>query len=156
MNPPRIYLESTIPSYLVARPSRDIVLRGQQEATRRWWEREKEAGNWYVSPFVDMEIARGDAEVARKRMAAVAGLPRLVAGDDVKMLAAAILSSGLIPAAAETDASHIAIAAVHGMDILLTWNCAHIHNTAIIRRIEGICARAGQVCPLICSPLDLL
>jgi hypothetical protein len=156
MTSPSIYLESTIPSYLVARPSRDVVLRGQQEATRRWWEREKAAGKWFVSPFVDMEIGRGDAVAAQMRMAAIAGLPRLSAGHEVKMLVADILASGLIPAKAETDASHIAIAAVHGMDILLTWNCTHIHNTTIIRQIEAICARAGQVCPVICSPLDLL
>lgn len=154
MTRPRIYLESTIPSYLVARPSREAVLRGLQEATRRWWERA--VANWYVSAFVELEISRGDPVAARKRMDVIDGLPRLAAGENVKKLAAGLLASGLIPAKAETDASHIAIAAVHGMDILLTWNCTHIHNAATIRRIEAICTQAGQVCPVICSPLELL
>jgi predicted nucleic acid-binding protein len=156
MNTPRIYLESTIPSYLVARSSRDAVLRGQQEATKRWWERDRENGNWFVSAFVELEISRGDSVAARRRMDAIAGLPRLGVVENVKKLAADILASGLIPAKAELDASHIAIAAVHGMDILLTWNCTHIHNATIIRRIESICSRAGHACPVICSPLELL
>ena len=71
-------------------------------------------------------------------------------------LAAEILRTGLIPAKAEVDASHIAVASVHRMDILLTWNCTHIHNIAISRQIERLCARAGWPCPAICTPFDLL
>ena len=156
MNHPRIYLGTTILSYLVARSSRDPILRGQQEATKQWWQREKEAGLWFVSAFVETEVARGDPEAARERMAAIAGLPRLELGEDVLALAGSILGAGLIPAKAEMDAAHIAIAAVYEMDLLLTWNCTHIHNVAIARHIEKICARAGYACPVICSPLDLL
>jgi hypothetical protein len=156
MNAPRIYLETTIPSYLVARASRDPIIQGLQEATKRWWRREKEAGRWFVSAFVETEVARGDPDAARERMAAIAGLPRLVPGEEVLALAGSILDAGLIPAKAEMDAAHIAIAAVHGMDLLLTWNCTHIHNVAIARRVERICARAGYSCPVICTPFDLL
>jgi hypothetical protein len=84
------------------------------------------------------------------------GLPRLAATEDVRELASEILDTGLIPAKAQVDASHIAVASVHGMDILLTWNCTHIHNIAISRQIEHICARAGWSCPAICTPFDLL
>ena len=90
------------------------------------------------------------------RAAALQDLPRLAATEDVRELAAEILRAGLIPAQAEVDASHIAVAAVHRMDILLTWNCTHIHNIAISRQIERICARAGWLCPAICTPFDLL
>lgn len=62
----------------------------------------------------------------------------------------------MIPAKAATDAFHIAMATVHGMDFLLTWNCTHIHNLSIIRRLERNCAAAGYACPVICSPDDLL
>jgi predicted nucleic acid-binding protein len=156
MTSPRIYLESTIPSYLVARPSKDAVLRGQQEATKRWWERERESGNWFISEFVEVEVARGDSTMARKRLDALAGLPRLLAGEHVIELAEAIFATGLFPAKARMDASHIAIASVHGMDYLLTWNCTHIHNVAHTRRIEAACALVGFSCPVICSPLELL
>ena len=86
MNAPRIYLETTIPSYLVARASRDPIIQGLQEATKRWWRREKEAGRWFVSAFVETEVARGDPDAARERMAAIAGLPRLVPGEEVLAL----------------------------------------------------------------------
>ncbi len=156
MNAPRIYLETTIPSYLVARPSRDPILGGQQEATKQWWRQEKDMGQWFVSAFVETEVGRGDPHAARERMAAIAGLPRLVLGEEVLMLVACILDAGLIPVRAEMDAAHIAIAAVHEMDLLLTWNCTHIHNVAIARHVEKICARAGYSCPVICTPFDLL
>ena len=153
---PRLYLETTIPSYLVARQSRDDIMRGQQAATRQWWELQRSDYDVFVSEFVDIEAGRGNAEMASARTAAMQGLPRLAATEDARELAAEILSTGLIPAKAEVDASHIAMAAVHGMDILLTWNCTHIHNIAISRQIERICGRAGWPCPAICTPFDLL
>ena len=152
---PRLYLETTIPSYLVARESRDAILHGQQAATRQWWEQRNDF-ELFVSEFVDIEAARGDAEMSAARAAAMQGLPRLAATEDVRELAAEILGTRLIPAKAAVDASHIAIAAVHRMDILLTWNCTHIHNIVISRQIERICAQAGWPCPAICTPFDLL
>lgn len=151
-----IYLESTIPSYLVARPSRDIVLRGQQEATRRWWERDRKAGNWFISEFVEIEVSRGDPLAARERMAVLTGIPRLLANEQVLSLAEAVFETGCFPEKARMDAAHIAVAAMHGMDVLLTWNCSHIHNLSIIRRVETVCAEAGFSCPIIASPLELL
>jgi hypothetical protein len=153
---PRLYLETTIPSYLVARASRDAILHGQQVATQKWWEQRRSDYELFVSAFVDLEAARGDSEMALARAAAMQGLPRLAATEDVRQLAAAILNASLIPAKAEVDSSHIAVAAVHRMDILLTWNCTHIHNIAISRQIERLCARAGWLCPAICTPFDLL
>ena len=119
---PRLYLETTIPSYLVARESRDAILRGQQAATRKWWEQRRSDYELFVSEFVDIEAGRGEAKMSAARAAAMQGLPRLAATEDVRELAAEILGTGLIPAKAEVDASHIAVAAVHRMDILLTWN----------------------------------
>ena len=153
---PRLYLETTIPSYLVARRSRDAILRGQQAATRKWWDERRGDYELFLSEFVDLEAGRGDAEMAVARAAALEGLPRLAATEDARELAVEILSAGLIPANAAVDASHIAVAAVHRMDILLTWNCTHIHNIAISRQIERLCARAGWACPAICTPFDLL
>ena len=153
---PRLYLETTIPSYLVARASRDAILNGQQAATRKWWEQRRGGYNLFVSEFVDLEAGRGEAAMSSARAAALRGLPRLAATEDARELAAEILGAGLIPAKAAVDASHIAVAAVHRMDILLTWNCTHIHNIAISRHIERLCARAGWPCPAICTPFDLL
>ena len=153
---PRLYLETTIPSYLVARKSRDTIMHGQQAATRKWWEGRRSNYELFVSEFVDIEAGRGDAEMSVARAAAMQDLPRLAATEDVRELAAEILKTGLIPDKAQVDASHIAVAAVHRMDILLTWNCTHIHNIAISRQIKRLCARAGWLCPAICTPFDLL
>ena len=153
---PRLYLETTIPSYLVARESRDAILHGQQAATRMWWEQRRNGYELFVSEFVDLEAGRGEAEMSVARAAALQGLTRLAVTEAALELATEILRTGLIPAKAEVDASHIAVAAVHRMDILLTWNCTHIHNIAISRQIERLCARAGWPCPAICTPFDLL
>ena len=153
---PRLYLETTIPSYLVARPSRDAIMRGQQIATREWWDHHRSRYDVFVSEFVDLEASRGDATMSATRIASIVTLPRLAVNEAIRNLAADILAAGLIPAKAAVDAAHIAVASVHGMDMLLTWNCTHIHNIAISRQIERICARAGFQCPVICTPFDLL
>lgn len=153
---PRLYLETTIPSYLVARRSRDLILAGQQEATREWWEQSRQKYDLFVSEFVEIEAGNGDKEMAAARLRTIELLPRLPLTESIMELAGKILATGLIPATAAVDASHIAVAAVHGMDILLTWNCTHIHNIAISRQVERLCARAGFPCPAICTPFDLL
>ncbi|HBJ86739.1 MAG TPA: hypothetical protein DDZ88_23365 [Verrucomicrobiales bacterium] len=58
---PRLHLETTIKSYLVARPSRDLILAGQQEATREWWDEKRQNYDLFVSEFVEIEAGCGDA-----------------------------------------------------------------------------------------------
>ena len=145
---PRLYLETTIPSYLVARRSRDAILHGQQAATRKWWDERRGDYELFLSEFVDLEAGRGDAEMAVARAAALEGLPRLAATEDARKLAVEILSAGLIPAHAAVDASHIAVAAVHRMDILLTWNCTHSITSPSAGRSSAFArGRAGPVLP---------
>jgi hypothetical protein len=61
-----------------------------------------------------------------------------------------------MPAKARLDALHVATAAVHGMDYLLSWNCKHIANAMLRSRIESICRTAGFEPPVICTPLELV
>ena len=97
MSLPSVYFESTIPSYLVAKASRDHVLRGQQEATRRWWDEKRAEFSCHVSAFVEIEIVRGHPDAAEKRLKSIAGIPRLASSPEVMHLAERILASGLIP-----------------------------------------------------------
>jgi predicted nucleic acid-binding protein len=153
---PRLYLETTIPSYLVARRSRDLRLAADQEATEEWWEQRRHEYELFVSQAVLDEAAAGDPAVAARRLSAIAGLPRLRATPEVDLLAARLLSEQIIPAIAAPDAVHLALAAAHRMDFLLTWNCKHLHNPRLERRIEAACCACGFVCPVICTPAELL
>ncbi len=134
-----LYLESTIPSYLVAVPSRDLLIAAHQQVTAEWWATSRIGFDLYVSQFILDEIGRGDTEVAKRRLNAVKGIPLLEITDDIFDLAAGLLALRIIPPKAGTDAVHIALAAVHGVDFLLTWNCKHIANAAIIRDVEAVC-----------------
>ena len=154
--PPRLYLETTIPSYLVARPSRDALLAAQQEMTRNWWEKKRGEYDLFISELVLHETAAGDAAMAAARHAVLAGLPQLAHTPAVDALAARILERGIIPPQAAPDAEHIAFAAVHAMNFLLTWNCKHIANIFHRRRLEAVCTEAGLVCPIICTPEALV
>jgi predicted nucleic acid-binding protein len=153
---PRLYLETTIPSYLVARRCRDLRLAADQETTREWWEDRRQDYEVFISEFVLLEVQRGDALAAASRLALLEGIPLLSEHPDATDLAEQILATRLLPPQAVIDASHIALATVHGMDYLLTWNCKHIHNIAIIRQIERFCERQGYTCPIICTPSDLM
>lgn len=153
---PTVYIETTIPSLLTAWPSGDLQIAAQQVATRDWWETRRGDFELYVSPEVLDEASRGNAEAARLRLEAVANLPVLAVTDDVEELTRRILATGLIPPRATRDAAHIAFASVHGMDFLLTWNCRHIHNAMISRRLSGVCAAMGFTLPVLCTPRELM
>ena len=153
---PRVYLETTFPSYLTSRPSRDLVIAGHQQVTREWWEVRSTEFQLYISQLVIDEASAGDPAAARERLKVIRTVPMLDITPEVTTLASRILGSRIIPRKAATDAAHIAIAAVHGMDFLLTWNCVHIANAAISRKLRGICRESGWECPVICTPEELL
>ena len=152
----RVYLETTIPSYLTAWPSRDLVIAGHQQMTEVWWRTRRDEFEICISQFVLDEASAGDAEAAQERLAILKPLPLLDISEAVLELASAILQSGIIPAKAAQDAAHIAISAVHGIDFLLTWNCAHIANAQIVKKVQAICTQHGFPCPLICTPEELM
>jgi len=151
-----VYLESTIPSYLAAVPSRDLLIAAHQQVTSEWWRTQRMTFDLYVSQFVLDEISRGDAQVAKRRLEAVRGISLLDITDGVLDLASRLIGLRIIPKKAGTDAIHIALAAVHSMDFLLSWNCKHIANAGIARAIEAVCRMRGFQCPVICTPEELM
>jgi len=152
---PRLYLETTIPSYLASRPSRDLIIAGHQQLTRDWWETRRYNFELYISQLVIDEASAGDPAAAHERLKAIEKLPLLEITPQVGELASDILASRIIPRKAATDAAHIAIAAVHGIDFLITWNCVHIANAAIVRALISICGKHACECPVICTPEEL-
>jgi len=153
---PTLYLETTIPSYLTSRPSRDLIITGHQQLTREWWDGQRGKFEIFVSQFVVDEIKAGDPLAALERLNSIRGFALLDITNEVNLLAGRILGSGMIPPRTATDAAHIAIAAVHGMEFLMTWNCTHLANAFIARTVSKICRQHGFECPVICTPEELM
>lgn len=152
---PTAYVETTVPSYLTAWPSRDVVRAGEQQVTRDWWAR-RAAYELRISSLVLLECGAGDAEAAALRLAALDGVPVLAQTAEAEALADTLLREVPLPDRAAADALHIAVAAVNGIVYLVTWNCTHIANAALRPRIEELCRRAGYEPPVICTPRELL
>ena len=151
----RIYIESTIPSYVVARPARDLIQAARQQLTRDWWDLQREQHELFTSQVVLDEVAFGERAMAQLRLDLLDGVPLLQVTDEVKALARKVLASGLLPATADRDAAHIALASAYEMDILLSWNCRHIANAAIQARLRKLAEAAGFTLPVICTPEEL-
>lgn len=145
MAPPSVYLETTFISYLVGRLSRDSSLvASNQDLTREWWDTRRFAFDLFVSGVVIDEARKGDPSLAAKRLEIIEGLQILDVPSEARSLADRLIRHTQIPAKAEIDALHIAVASVHGMDYLLTWNCAHIANGVILPQVYDVCRAAGS------------
>ncbi len=152
---PKVYLETTVVSYLTARPSREAIMNGMIEQTKRWWADERPGFDLFVSDVVVTEAAAGDANAAARRLTVLKDLETIEADAEAKALAAVLLENMALPPKAVDDAAHIAIAAVNEMDYLLTWNCRHIANAAMRPKLEHLCLSKGYRCPIICTPHEL-
>lgn len=151
-----VYLETSFISYLVARPSRDVIVAGHQQTTQDWWSNRRNEFECLVSQVVIDEASAGDLAEVQKRLGIIADLAELEITADAEPLAAAIMASGVLPPHVARDAAHIAVAAVHAVDYLLTWNCKHLANAQISRRIALLCEKAGHRMPIICTPEELM
>lgn len=151
----KVYIETSVISYLTARPSKTIVGAAHQQITLSWWEQRFEY-ELLVSRSVWQECAAGDPDAARNRLAALEGMAVLAVTEDMIRLAEALISERIIPAKATEDALHIAIATLHRVDFLLTWNCRHIANPVIQENIAAFLEQQGLFLPIICTPEELL
>ncbi len=151
-----VYIETSIISYLTARLSNDLRVAANQKTTIEWWENRRLDFDLFVSEFVITEAGLGDPVIAKKRLEIIADLSELLVDDSAKMLVKILISQKAIPLKAEIDAYHIAVAAVNGIDYLLTWNCKHIANAIMRPKIEIICRQQGFEPPTICTPQELM
>jgi predicted nucleic acid-binding protein len=151
-----VYIESSVISYLVARPSRDLVVAGHQAVTAEWWDNHRLRYDVYVSPLVVEEISAGDASAAEERLRVIADIPSVSIAAEAESLASALLASNAVPANSARDALHIAIAATQGMDYLVTWNFKHINNASTRTMVVNVVSSSGLVCPVLCSPEELM
>ncbi len=151
-----VYIETSILGYLTARSTRNLILAANIEVTKEWWESRRSVFTLYISQVVLDEVARGDAEIAVKRLEMLSRLPLVELNQAVRNLSAQFLTRSNLPAKASDDAVHIAAATVHRLDYLLTWNCKHIANAQIQRKLAEISLDFGYQLPVICTPYELL
>lgn len=151
-----VYIETSIPSYLTARPSRDVRAAAWQQITTEWWDTARQDYEIFTSELTIIEASAGNPDAAERRLAVLREIPELKIDEEVQELAELLISEGGIPTSAEADALHVAVAAVHRIDYLLTWNCRHIDNAAKKPIIRSICIGAGYPYPEICTPMELL
>lgn len=152
----RVYLETSIISYLAARPSRDLITAARQQLTNEWWTHRRSAFEPCISELVVAEAAAGDPDAADRRAELLRGLPLLSISEEATALARNLLQSAGLPPRAGADALHIAVAACHGIDYLLTWNSTHIANAELRPKVERACRDYGYEPPVLCTPDELM
>lgn len=150
-----VYLETTIISYLAARPSSDIVVAGHQKITHDWWQNTRTSYELFASELVVQEASSGDPQLAQKRLVFLTDAKLLQVTDECRDLAKHLIASGVIPVTSVADALHLAVAAVNALDFLLTWNCRHLANAAMRNAITSTLVAAGHSSPIICTPEEL-
>lgn len=151
-----VYVETTVVSYLTAKPSRDLVVAAHQQVTREWWEKAQLRFDMYISAVVLDEIVQGDPEAAEKRRRIVADMKLLGRLPQVEELKAEYAARLPIPDKALADCYHLALASWHGMDYLVSWNMKHIVNGDVILAVQDLNAARGIRTPLICTPEELV
>jgi predicted nucleic acid-binding protein len=151
-----VYLETTTISYLAALPSRDLVVAAHQEVTREWWRARRQQFDLFVSELVVREVRAGNRDAVARRMDFLEGISSLRLTQEVRALARRLVEARAVSFAARADALHIAVATVHGIDYLMTWNCRHIANAESRSRIVRTCHLLGYVAPILCTPEELM
>ncbi len=153
---PKVYVETSVISYLTARPSRDLIVAANQQITNDWWESRKGAFDVFISRLVEREAGEGDADASKKRLNAIKGIPLLILSPEAREFSKKLMTEVSLPQKAVEDALHIAIATFNGMDYLLTWNFKHIANAAIRYKVERLCREDGYTPPTICTAQELM
>ncbi len=151
----RVYIETSVISYLASRPSRDIIRLGKQRLTAEWWE-ERHKWELFITPTVNDEICRGDADAVKRRKHVAESIPLLPLSPQADALADLIIAKALLPKSSLADATHLALAVVHNADYLLTWNQRHLDNSSTRERMVDFFKQQGMRPVYVLTPERLL
>jgi hypothetical protein len=154
--PERVYIETTVVSYLTARPHRDVVIAGHQQITHEWWDTRRASYELCISQLVLKAAAAGDLQAAQERLDVLKAMTLLENSAQALDLAKELIQAGALPVKSAGDALHIAVAGMNGIPYLLTWNCRHLANATMRPLIEAVCTGKGVKAPIICTPEELL
>lgn len=151
-----LYLETTVVSYYTSKPSRDIIVLAHQEITREWWYKAIKRFDCFISEVVVEEVSLGDRESAKRRLEELKNFPHLELNDKVEEMAQVYMERLEFPKKSFRDAVHLAVASVHNIDYLITWNCTHLANGEVIKKLMKINGSFGIHTPIICTPEELM
>ena len=152
----RVYIETSIVSYLTAKPSHELIIAAHQQVTRDWWETQRGSYDLYTSQFVIDEAGDGDSDAAKARLEALSAIPLVPLTPESVALGKELVKAGLLPRKAGGDATHLGVAIMHNMNVLLTWNCTHLANAVILGRIGRFLNAKGLYLPIVCTPEELM
>ena len=155
MEKPSVYVDTSIFSVIVARPSSNIIASANQRTTRVWWQNDANNFDLCASDAVYFEALEGDPEMARERIAYISTVRRVPVTAEAYEVGDALMVRGLLPTKARTDALHLGLTTVHGIEFLVTWNCKHLANAVLYKRIAREIEKLGYNAPRVCTPLEL-
>jgi len=156
MTTPTAYIETTVIGHLVGRIVADPIVAGRQAVTRQWWPFAVKKYRLIVSRLVADECCMGDPQAAKERLDVLDSLEFVATSALVDDLARQLMLYHAVPKTEPRDAVHISLAAVNGIEYLVSWNFTHIVNPTTRTAIERVCRDAGYVPPLICTPDELM
>ncbi len=151
-----VYLETTIISYITARPSKDLIVAAHQSLTHDWWDKMSANVDCFISPYVVEEIAEGDEKASQKRLEFIENIQLLENNVEIQSLSIKYFEEFQLPLKAKLDASHLASAVWHEMDYLLSWNCTHIVSGRIQTELTRINDQMNLKTPVLCTPEELM
>ena len=153
---PSVYIETSVIGYLTSWPRPDSTIAGHQNTTKQWWSTAAERFDLFVSQLVVRECSGGDTAAVNDRLDCIAALPVLPITPEAEALVVALIKGRAVPESQPNDALHIALAAVHGVQYLVSWNFRHIVNASLRPAIERVCRDRGYDPPILCTPEELL
>lgn len=156
MQKQKVYIETSVISYLTAKPSRNLVVAGHQQITQDWWHKARPKFDCFISQIVVEEISLGDKNAALNRLSVAKKIPDLAYNIEVENLAIQYLKLLGIPEKAKLDAFHLAYSVLYNIDFLLSWNCKHIANSLINLKIRNFNNDNSLFVPFLCTPQELL
>ena len=113
---PKVYLETSIISYLTAFPSNDVITAGHQLTTFDWWENHRRKFEIVASELVVQEASLGNAQMANKRLAVLKDVEILIVDNEARNLAKILVAEKAVPEKAAADTLHIAVATVEEIE----------------------------------------
>ena len=151
-----VYIETSIFGYLTARSTNNLIIAANIKLTLDWWDSRRNLFVLYASEVVLDEAAKGDTAIASQRLDLLQSLMLLNLTEEAIELSREFLKQSILPPKASNDALHIALATVYGLDYLLTWNCKHMANAQIQKKLSQISSQLGYELPVICTPYELM